>query len=203
MISNHKKLAAFKQKLAKYQAEGYQEHLLTVDMKDVAKETGVIVLVPSFIFIFLAIVFFIEQFNSPSITELVLQIVLFMVLHIVLLFVHEGIHALSFGFFSKTAKGISFGRIGLIALYCYNSNPLNKRQYLISVLMPLIVLGIIPACIAIYYRNAFWLTQASLMIVSAIGDVAVAIKIIKEKTDNQSVYLDHPTEIGVVCLTKD
>lgn len=201
MISHkQEKLDSFNQKIQDYQKRAYQQYLLTIEIKELTKSVGVLVLIPSFVLMVIAMILFLKQLQSFEITDMFFKTIIFIALHILLLLLHEVIHALSFAFFSKTVKGISFGRIGIIALYCYNANPLSKNQYLISTLMPLITLGIFPMIIVLVYSDIFWLLQAILMILSAIGDVAVAKKVLKHKSSNKAVYLDHPTEIGVVCL---
>ena len=70
-------------------------------------------------------------------------------------------------------------------------------------LAPLIILGIIPAAVGIITGNAlvFWI--GLVMIFSAGGDFLIVMLILtRRSTASEALYLDHPTQAGVVVFER-
>lgn len=109
-----------------------------------------------------------------------------------LLFVcHEGIHALSFIIGGAPKRSISFGAIPKkFMLYCTTCEPISKKTYMISLLMPLIITGIIPIIIATILLDYKYILLFALMISGAAGDVVMIGKLLKFK--KAKMILDHP-----------
>jgi len=118
--------------------------------------------------------------------------------------VHELIHGLTFSMFTDNGfKDIAFGVIWKsLNPYCSCRQPLNRKQYLLALLMPCFVLGIIPCIISLFNHNAWVLFLGAIMISAAGGDLLISTMILKYKDKNESLYLDHPTNIGVVVFEK-
>jgi hypothetical protein len=111
---------------------------------------------------------------------------------------HELIHGVVFAIYSENKfKSVKFGIMPaskLFTPYCHCNEVLNIRHYRIGIIMPLILLGIIPAIISIFIGNIFVLFWGILFTMAGGGDILIFIKALKEKKD--SWILDHPTEAG-------
>lgn len=120
----------------------------------------------------------------------------FMIVLVVGIIVHELIHGLTWGLYAKSKfKSISFGVMWkMLTPYCHCSEPLKVPHYAIGALMPLIILGLIPAVVAICLGSLFWLNMSIIFIAAAAGDIMIVWNLRKEKRNN--MILDHPTEAG-------
>ena len=132
---------------------------------------------------------------------------LFIVLLIVLIVVHELIHGLTWSIFAEHHfKDIEFGFMKeLLTPYCTCTTPLQKSHYILGALMPCIVLGIIPTAIGILIGShlLFWI--GIVMILAAGGDLMIVIKVLafKKQDESQEVLIyDHPTQAGSVIFEK-
>ena len=53
------------------------------------------------------------------------------------------------------------------------------------------------------FTHSLWLLAAGLLMTAAAGgDLLIASLILKNKMPDGTLYLDHPTEIGLVCFTR-
>lgn len=180
-----------------YLSKGYKKAELLLD----EKKTNIIANVASIPIILVGIVlyFFVRKgsFNFNGL--------LFFVGIFASIFIHEGIHGLTWATFSQNHfKDISFGIIKeQLMPYCNCKAPLNKKHYLLGSAMPLIVLGIIVTIIGFVADN-YTITMIGLVnIASAMGDILVIYKILTYKTDaKEIIYIDHPTKIGGVIFEK-
>ena len=122
--------------------------------------------------------------------------VLFLVLMIVGIVVHELIHGITWACFAPSGwRSISFGVMWkMLTPYCHCSEPMRPRPYIIGALMPLIVLGIIPAVISLIIGSLFLLVWCVVFISAAGGDIWMAWLLAKESSD--CTVLDHPSEAG-------
>ncbi|MCL1943556.1 MAG: DUF3267 domain-containing protein [Candidatus Azobacteroides sp.] len=94
--------------------------------------------------------------------------------------VHEAIHGLCFAFFCKDHfKSIKFG-FKLPGFYTYCKEPLKRNQFIISGLMPAILLGLIPLIYAFIFSNArIWLF-GFIMLTGGGGDFIIVYHIMKK-----------------------
>lgn len=120
----------------------------------------------------------------------------FLVAVIVGIVVHELIHGITWACFAPSGwKSISFGVIWkMLTPYCHCNELLRPRPYIIGALMPLIVLGIIPAIICLISGSWFLLVWSIIFIAAASGDIWMAWLLRKESPD--CTVLDHPSEAG-------
>ena len=128
---------------------------------------------------------------------------LFFVLYIISIVVHELLHGFTWSLFAKDGfKSIAFGVIWkTLNPYCTCKETLNYKQYFLGLIMPCIVLGIIPCIISLFYHNAWYLAYGVIMIMSASGDLMIA-RLLLSNRNPDALYLDHPTDIGLVCFEK-
>lgn len=124
----------------------------------------------------------------------------------VLIVLHELIHGICFSCFVPGGwKSIDFGfNAAAFAPYCTCLEPLSKKAYIISALMPTIFLGFLPCIIASFLGNAFILLLGLTMIFGGAGDFLMVYNLIKIKTKDRDVlFIDHPTEIGSLIFIKE
>lgn len=124
---------------------------------------------------------------------------------IVLVVVHEFIHGVTWSFFTEKGwKSIAFGFIlKYLTPYCHCSEPMKKHQIIIGALMPTIILGIVPAVVAILCGSSFLMTVGILMIYGGGGDILVTYKLLRYRSDGKDVlFIDHPYEIGTAVFDK-
>ena len=130
---------------------------------------------------------------------------LFMVLFIVFIVAHELIHGITWASFTKDKfKNIEFGIIWKsLNPYCTCKVPLKEIEYILGLIMPCIILGIIPSLISLFNANAWFFAMGIIQILSAGGDLYILKMILDNKNNNECLYLDHPTDIGVVKFEKE
>ena len=116
---------------------------------------------------------------------------------------HELLHGIGWSLYAKNGwKSISFGVMWkMLTPYCHCNEPLGKRPYMIGALMPLVVLGIIPAIVSLFIGNMVLLVWGIIFIAAAAGDIWMAWLLHKE--DSESTILDHPNEAGFYVFPKE
>ncbi|ASS37493.1 DUF3267 domain-containing protein [Mogibacterium pumilum] len=138
--------------------------------------------------------------SRASISSVLSDLVVFLVLIVV----HELIHGVTWSRFTKKGfKDIEFGVIWkYLTPYCTCSEPLTKWQYILGVMMPGLLLGIVPCIVGCINNNVLMLTIGVLMTIAAGGDILIVKMILDNKTSKTALYLDHPTEVGLVVFQK-
>ena len=118
------------------------------------------------------------------------------ILFIVGVVVHELIHGLTWACYAKSGwKSISFGMIWkMLTPYCHCDEPMRIPGYMMGAMMPCIILGVIPAVVALFIGNLPLLAWGILFIASAAGDIWMTWLLTKENP--KSLVLDHPSEAG-------
>ncbi|MBQ9285224.1 MAG: DUF3267 domain-containing protein [Bacteroidaceae bacterium] len=114
--------------------------------------------------------------------------------------VHELIHGLTWAYYASSGwRSISFGVMWkLLTPYCHCSEPLHIRDYMMGAMMPCIVLGILPAVIALIIGSLPLLVWGIFFIAAAAGDIWMTWLLTKE--DHKGLVLDHPTEAGFYII---
>ena len=118
---------------------------------------------------------------------------------------HEFIHGFTWGLYSEHYfSDIEFGFMKkYLTPYCTCTEPLSKRAYVAGALMPLIVLGILPAAASMFNGSYIMLLTGLIMIVAAAGDIMIAYYILTYRTGAEEVlYYDHPTMAGGVIFER-
>ena len=131
--------------------------------------------------------------------------VIFLIVVVVLIVAHELIHGLFWAIFAKNhLKSIEFGFIAeYLTPYCCCKEVLTKSQYIIGGIMPTVILGVMPAVVAIFTGSWFLFTIGALMILSGGGDLTIILKIFMYRSKKEEIlYLDHPYECGLVVFER-
>lgn len=113
--------------------------------------------------------------------------------------IHELLHGIGWAISSK--KGWNVVRFNVSAMMpsCACKTPLTKKQYLIGVLLPFIVLGIGSIIFLFVYPGTVSVLTMAVNFIAAGGDLIIAFKVLKEKN---VLITDHPTEAGYIAFYK-
>ena len=185
-------------------AQGFQRRDLTIDM--IRANVMAVVLGLPFALL-LPIAFFLK--NPVGEVEVSLglgDLAVFLVIFILLAVVHEGIHGLTWAIFAPGHWGdISFGFIvQYLTPYCTCRAPLSKGAYALGGVMPTVVLGFLPAVIAVFIGQAALLWMGIVMIFAGGADLTILLKLLAFRTKGrEAVYVDHPYECGLVAYIRD
>lgn len=127
------------------------------------------------------------------------QVLLLLIL-ILGIVMHEGLHGLTWGLFAKGhLKSIRFGvKWAYLTPYCHCNEPLKRNHYLLGGMMPGLVLGLFPVIVALIFGIGWLLLLGIFFIGAAGGDLMVLFKLIK--VDKKHLIQDHPNEIGFLVL---
>ena len=154
------------------------------------------------------IVFFVIMFQLCG-HEIMLEfyeIYLALFIMFVLVIVHELIHGITWAAFVKDGwKSISFGFIvEYLTPYCSCNQPMKKYQIIIGAIMPTVILGFIPAIVAVITGSSLTLMVALLLIMGGGGDMIIIFKLLCFKSTAKDVlFIDHPYELGTAVFERD
>lgn len=173
---------------------------------DIVKANGFALAIMAVSAVVLLVLFFLIWHDRKSMVELIGNGIEWFVAFpaiFVGIVVHELIHGLTWACFVKNGwKSISFGVMWkLLTPYCHCDEPMHIPGYMMGAMMPCIVLGIIPAIIALCIGNLPLLAWGILFISAAAGDIWMTWLLTKE--NKKSMVLDHPTEAGFYIIEEE
>ena len=198
-----KRLAKYNKKKDELIKAGYEEHDLTVCTK-IGNTVSFLTGLP--IIGILVLIYWLVG-NSFEFADYGLGMLAFILLSLFFAstVIHELIHGITYAVFAKNGfKDIEFGIIWQsLNPYCTCGDALKKYQYLLALFMPCFVLGIIPSIIAIFNGSLELLLWGLYNILAASGDLLIIYLVLtKSSKKKETLYHDHPTEIGVVMFDK-
>ena len=117
--------------------------------------------------------------------------------------IHELIHGFVWSIYAKNGfKSIKFGILWkMLTPYCHCKEPLKVRHYILGAIAPGLILGIIPAFLAIFTGNLYLLLFGIFFTMAAAGDFLIVNLIRKENMDDY--VQDHPSEVGCYIYRKN
>ncbi len=120
----------------------------------------------------------------------------------ILLCLHEAVHALVFIFSGAPKGSVRFGVIPKkFMLYCTTTKPLTVKSYKIALIMPIIITGIIPLIICIFFSNYIYVLLFSTLVSGGAGDIMMLNALAKYK--NAKMVEDHPKAPAFYLLYQD
>ena len=124
------------------------------------------------------------------------NLLVFLVIFIIGVILHELIHGVAWAFFGKKPlRAIKFGiQITTLTPYAHCKEPMNLGAYRIGTLMPGFTLGILPAMVGIISGNGWIMAFGILFTIAAGGDFLVLWLI--RGVDASRMVEDHPTRAG-------
>jgi hypothetical protein len=117
---------------------------------------------------------------------------------IVLILVHEGIHAVAW----KYSSGLPWSKFSFgidkksLSPYCHADAPMDVRAYRIGGGAPLLLVGILPFIYALFVGSPMWALLSAVMISAAVGDIFV-LWTLRDVPDG-ALCLDHPSQAGCI-----
>jgi Putative zincin peptidase len=113
---------------------------------------------------------------------------------------HELIHGLTFLLFCKKGvRSIEFGIMWqYLAPYCHCKEPLPVWSYIISALMPAILLGLVPAGIGLITGKLIALVFGMIFLIAAGGDYLIVWLL--RGQPKKSLVLDHESKVGCYII---
>ena len=201
--AEEKRKAGFDRIAAELAAEGYRQEDLTIGLVR-ANVLAIVLALP--IVAVLLIAFLAAHPEGDGGTLSPGGMLGFFALFFLLIFVHEGIHGLTWALFAPDhLRAISFGVIRqYLTPYCTCSQPLSRRAYALGGMMPTVLLGFLPALIAIWNGSGALWGMGALMILAGGGDLAIFLKLLRFQPGTRDVvYLDHPYECGLVAFLRE
>ena len=163
-----------------------------------ANIAGVVILLLSTVVYFLMIF---PQLSMPDIEEIIMNCLLFVLLTVVFIVIHEGLHGLGFMMFGKCkTKDIQFGfNKKYFAPYCHCKEPIRLKAYRIALALPTVVLGFIPFLYGLSSGDTVSYFLGTALIIGGIGDFALLWATRKFK--GMAFVIDHPTMVGCQIIT--
>ncbi|SFR81054.1 Putative zincin peptidase [Anaeromicropila populeti] len=152
------------------------------------------------------IYYFYHPFNVKEILlsdSFFIKLILFVVLFILSIGIHEFIHGLFWSFFCvKHWKSISFGiDKSTGSPYCHCEELLKVWQYVAGALAPGVILGAVPYMLSVYWGNIMLLLLSLFSILGAGGDIMMVSFLIGENPNY--LVLDHPKLVGCMVYCKN
>ena len=126
----------------------------------------------------------------------------FSLLNFIGLILHEMIHGIAFIIIGKAKiSDVKFGVIWKnLTPYAHCKVPLSMRAYKISILLPVIITGFIPLIIGLCINSLLIVLVSVFLIAGGLGDWFMYRKL--RPFANNTVVIDHPSEIGCIVETK-
>lgn len=123
--------------------------------------------------------------------------------YFVLIFIHELIHYVCMGLFGKKWDNIELGfQAKTLTPYCTCQEPLTKLQYLLSLLMPTLILGTGLAIWSLISLNGIIFVYALFLTFGGGGDFLIIALLLLSKRKNIKV-IDHPEQCGCYIMYKE
>jgi hypothetical protein len=124
-----------------------------------------------------------------------------LILTLLLIVAHEGVHALGW----KFAGGLQWSQLKFgfmwktLSPYCHAQAPMTAQAYRIGAMLPLVITGILPWLIGLARADAGLTFIGAVMISAAIGDLMVVWVI--RQVQATALVLDHPANAG--CYVRE
>lgn len=133
-----------------------------------------------------------------------LDVLIAVLLLVVGLFVHEGLHALTAICVGGNKKSdIKFGiKLKQGILYCHASKPMEKSKYLATLIVPVILTGIIPMIFSIIWANAVFIATFAFLIAGGAGDFVMFFDVLKN-CEKEALIIDHENTVGYYKAYED
>jgi hypothetical protein len=130
------------------------------------------------------------------------NLALFFLTFILGIVVHELIHGFTWMVAGKKSiHTIKFGfQVSTLTPYAHCKEPLSVNAYRLGALMPGLLLGFVPAFIAIITGNGWVMAFSLVFTVAACGDFLI-LWLLRSVTSNKFVE-DHPSQAGCYVLDK-
>jgi hypothetical protein len=195
--SEERRVANFEKRRQELAEQGYTEHIGVISFLR-ANIMAFVTAGPPALLLF---VLYMLRWGIFSDQLTLNESILFLLLMIVSIPVHELLHGLAWSLRCREGwKSIYVGVMwSKLTPFCNCMEPLNRRSYLFGALAPLAVLGILPGCVSLLVESPLLLLFSAYNILAAGGDTTIALMLRKYKG---ALFLDHPTDCGFAAFRK-
>ena len=195
-MSNHNE--EFEKMKRKLHEKGYKEKDVTISSGK-AMILGVLYALPFVVILGLLYRFLLIEMAHLSEVGGLSFYIMFIVIIAVSVVIHELLHGI--GWAIASSKGWDVVRFNINAMMpsCACKVALKKKQYLIGVLTPFVVLGLSSILFVFIYPGTISLLTMMVNFIAAGADLVIAINVLKE---HNSLIVDHQTEAGYIIFYK-
>jgi hypothetical protein len=146
---------------------------------------------------------FIDQFISNFLQSSPMFIIFYIASLAAGIICHELLHGLAFSKFSiQGFKHVKFGfNAKALAPYAHCKVPLERNYYMLALLLPGVILGLIPATIALIIGDVLFYAWSLFFILAAIGDFILLFRIMF--ISKEHIISDHPSKVGFIATLMD
>lgn len=178
------------------QIEGYEPELKTIGML-AANLWAVLLMVVAIVVGWFALTGLYPSFSFDMDDPMLMakNSMWFCILMLLGIVVHELVHGFTWLLLlHKGFRHLSFGLMAGGGFYCHIDVPMTKKPYVISALMPLLLVGLVPWVAGIVTGSLLWMLVGGIYIGAATGDLMIVKAIHNEPAD--TLIYDHPTLPG-------
>ena len=166
-----------------------------------AKEAGTQGMLLPIPFIVLVVIGYFWRWGADASPLWEINFLLFLILFIVSIPIHELIHGLTWANYAKKKmKSITFGfNVKELMPYCHCKEALEAKAYKIGVLAPVVVLGGGYFFLSLLFPNTELILLSAFNIFMAAGDLMIFWS---ARSIHEGLVIDHPELPGFVVFTK-
>lgn len=188
----------FQNMQANLSAAGYKGRNVTISSKRAAILGGLSVLP---LVAFLAVVYrmtLIDRAHLTDLTGMKFYVTLIAIIAVSVV-IHELLHGI--GWAISSGRGWSVVRFNISAMMpsCACKAALTRRQYLVGVLLPFLVLGTGSVVFLFLYPGTVSVLTMAVNFVAAGADLLIALRAARERG---ALIADHPTEAGYIAFSR-
>ncbi|TKI45377.1 MULTISPECIES: DUF3267 domain-containing protein [Lysinibacillus] len=147
--------------------------VIELDIKKLMMDS--VVITSGLAILFIAIQFICMKEFQISVWQMLSGFILFVVLYIVLIILHEAFHLIGFMLFGGVPfKSLKYGiNLELGVAYATTDKPLPNYAMKKALLLPFWTTGIVPTIAGFYFNNTILLLAGAFLIGGAVGDFAM------------------------------
>ncbi|HHU43273.1 MAG: DUF3267 domain-containing protein [Bacillota bacterium] len=168
----------------------YKKQIVAFDAANIINLSLVMFLLSYTLFSILNI--FVFDFRSAVTGKFFIDLIVVIALGFLFVIVHELLHALGFIIFGKAKPSdIKFGVVpkhGMV--YCSCKKPMPKKAYMLALIFPVILTGLIPIIFVTIWGNLIWIFLFAVMVSGGAGDLMMFKSL--TKYDKDQLIMDHP-----------
>lgn len=125
--------------------------------------------------------------------------IIFIIIIAVSVVIHELLHGIGWAISSKKGWNVVRFNINAMMPSCACKVALEKKQYLVGVLTPFVILGLGSILFLFIYPGTISLLTVMVVFIASGADLIIAFNVLKE---SDSLIVDHPTEAGYIAFYK-
>ncbi len=196
------RLQAFQAMSSELRKQGYRQTSLVIGI-DKANKLAIMMILP---LLALGMVLFVLLGKGAPIGFRSLKdSLLFFAGVIILTVAHELVHGITWSIFAPNHfNDIEFGFMKeTLTPYCTCRAPMNKKEYILGTIMPLIIIGIIPTAAGILMHSFMLMLLGIIMISGASGDIMIINALRKYHSDcSEQIICDLPVQAGCMVFER-